>query len=99
MTKKYFLKNLKKIGFDKIMSKLYEESQLITDYDSLKNYIIDCINNDNNMLALHLLTSVYNSKGNSIWYYYDYTAGTYCTPICLNSKEDVENVFNFEIEN
>lgn len=48
------------------------------------------------MLALHIWNAVYNSDGDSEWYYYDYTAGTTCTPVCLNTVEDVETYIGFD---
>lgn len=96
MKKQNFIKKVNEYGFDKAMSDLYEESNCITDYDCLKGYIIECIEKDNNHLALHLLKGIYNSKGNSNWYYYIYSEGTMCTPDCLNTIEDVVALDLFE---
>ena len=86
------------MDFDKAMELLYEECNELTDYEALKKYIIKNINDDNNMLALHLLSAIYNSDGDSDWYYYDYTAGTLCTPVCLNNVDDVEQYIGFDKE-
>ncbi|MBO7124260.1 MAG: hypothetical protein J6V74_00260 [Bacteroidales bacterium] len=48
------------------------------------------------MLARDIWNAVYNSDGDSEWYYYDYTAGTTCTPVCLNTVEDVETYIGFD---
>lgn len=89
MTAKEFEEMVEKHGFDNAMKALYEECDLITDYDTLISFVISSIKKDNNMLALHVLNAIYNSEGDSNWYYYDYSEGTLCTPICLNTIEDV----------
>lgn len=90
--------NFESMDFDKAMELLYEECNELTDYEALKKYIIKNINDDSNMLALHLLSAIYNSDGDSDWYYYDYTAGTLCTPVCLNNVDDVEQYIGFDKE-
>lgn len=90
--------NFESMDFDKAMELLYEECNELTDYETLKKYIIKNINDDSNMLALHLLSAIYNSDGDSDWYYYDYTAGTLCTPVCLNNVDDVEQYIGFDKE-
>lgn len=94
MTRKEF----ESMNFDEAMEILYEESDMVTDYEMLKEYIIKNIQEDSNMLALHLLEAIYNSEGDSDWYYYDYTAGTTCTPVCLNDVDDVESFIGFDKE-
>lgn len=84
--------------FNEAMEELYDQSNVLTTYEMLKECIIQQIQNDNNMWALHLLEAIYNSEGNSNWYYYDYTAGTTCTPVCLNNVEDVESFIGFDEE-
>ncbi len=94
MTKEKF----ESMDFNEAMELLYEECNELTDYETLKGYIIKNINDDNNMFALHLLSAIYNSDGDSDWYYYDYTAGTCCTPVCLNNVDDVEQYIGFDKE-
>lgn len=84
--------------FNEAMEELYDQSNVLTTYEMLKECIIQQIQDDSNMLALHLLEAIYNSEGNSNWYYYDYTAGTLCTPVCLNNVEDVESFIGFDKE-
>lgn len=98
MTRKEFEIIEEEQGFDSAMEELYENSDVITTYKMLKSYIIECLEDDNNMLALHILEGVYNSEGDSYWYYYDYTAGTTCTPRCLNDIDDVEAYIGFDEE-
>lgn len=96
MKKKEFLKLVKEEGFGPAMRVLNETAYGLTDYETLKSYVINEIEEDNNMLALHIWNAVYNSEGDSEWYYYDYTAGTTCTPVCLNTVEDVETYIGFD---
>lgn len=90
MTKEQFEEIEEKEGFYTAMQALQENAYGITTYDILKQYVIKEIERDDNGLALHIWNAVYNSKGDSDWYYYDYTAGTTCTPICLNNADDCE---------
>lgn len=87
-----------KISFDEAMERLGEEKYVITTYESLKYFVINNIRDDENMLALHIWNAVYNSEGDSDWYYYDYSAGTTCTPVCLNDIDDVEQYIGFDEE-
>ena len=69
----------------------------ITSYDCLKDYAVEQLQGyDFNIgLALHILKAIYNSEGDSMMFYYDYTAGTCCTPACLNTVADVEKYISF----
>lgn len=95
MTKKRFETLVKKEGFENAMDYL-KENPLITDCASLKDYAIDCIKEDNIELAVHILQAINNSPTLSIWFYYDYIAGTRCTPQSLVCIDDVENYIGFE---
>ena len=94
MNRRTFKKIERESGFAEAISALSEECKEITHYDFLKERIIQCINEDNNGLALHLLSAIWNSEGDSDWYAYNYTEGTLSTPKCLNSYEDVEQYLN-----
>lgn len=85
------MKLVKEDGFGSAMGVLYETAYGLTDYETLKSYVINEIE-----IALHIWNAVYNSDGDSEWYYYDYTAGTTCTPVCLNTVEDVETYIGFD---
>lgn len=98
MKRSEFEKIMEETSFDEAMGYLCEENDCITTYEILKDFIIKCIDEDNNSLALFILDAVYNSEGDSDWYYYDYCAGTTCTPRRLNNIEDVEQYIGFDEE-
>lgn len=98
MKKSEFEKIMEESSFDKAMEQLYEENNSVTTYESLKDFIIKCINKDNDWLALFVLYTVYYSEGDSEWYYYDYCAGSTCTPQQLNNIDDVEQYIGFDEE-
>lgn len=98
MKRSEFEKIMEESSFDDAMALLYEESDTVTTYETLKCFVIQNIEEDNNMLALHIWNAVYNSEGDSDWYYYDYCAGTTCTPRRLNNIEDVEQYIGFDEE-
>lgn len=98
MTKERFEQAVEDLGFDEAMCLLWNQKDCITHYDSLKGFAQQKLDKDNVGLALHILNAIYNSDGNSDWYYYDYCAGTTCTPRCLNTIDDVENYIGFDKE-
>ena len=98
MKKSEFEKIEEEASFDDAMDQLYGENNCVTTYEALKGFVIQNIEEDCNMLALHIWNAVYNSEGDSDWYYYDYCAGTTCTPRCLNCIEDVEQYIGFDKE-
>lgn len=98
MKRSEFEKIMEESSFYGAMQQLWSEKDCVTTYEILKDFIIKCIDKDNNGLALFILYAVYNSEGDSDWYYYDYCAGTTCTPRCLNNIEDVEQYIGFDEE-
>lgn len=98
MKRSEFEKIVEESSFDDAMALLYEEQNCVTTYEALKYFVIKNIKEDENMLALHIWNAVYNSEGDSDWYYYDYCAGTTCTPQCLNDIDDVEQYIGFDEE-
>lgn len=84
-------KELYTMDFETAIEKLYEEKNEITFYDTLKTFIKEQINKDNIGFAIHLLQGIWDTDcGDSKYYKYDYSAGTYDTPKALNTLEDLE---------
>lgn len=98
MTREEFERIEEDFGFDEAMDELYQNENFVTNYNTLKEFAIDKIRDDDINLGLHILNAIYESTGNSEWFYYDFTAGTCCTPICLNNADDVETHIGFEEE-
>lgn len=98
MKRSRFERIMEESSFDEAMELLYEESDCVTTYEALKCFVIQNIEGDNNMLALHIWNAVYNSEVGSDWFHYDYSAGTTCTPQQLNNIEDVEQYIGFDKE-
>lgn len=98
MTRTQFEKLVDEQDFDYAIGELYNESNFITDYDNLKEFAKYQLDNDCVGFALHILNAIYNSDSNSDWFYYDFTAGTTCTPKCLSDVDDVENYIGFDEE-
>ena len=88
MTKKQF----ESMGFKDAMEQLYQESNCITTYEILIEYIKHCLDKEWLNLAQHILNGMYNSYGCSDWYYYDYSAGTACPVICINTINDLNGL-------
>lgn len=77
-------------SFDEVMEQLNEERDDITTYESLKEFVIQQIEEDRFFLAIHILESL--DKDMEEWYEYDYCMGTLQTPSSITIKEDVEHL-------
>lgn len=88
MTKKQFYR----MSFEDAIEQLNEERNDITSYEVLKEFIKEKLEEDNINLVLHLVKAIWEdtSVGDSDYYQYDYTMGTYDTPKALNTLEDLE---------
>ncbi|MCM1532362.1 MAG: hypothetical protein NC114_08845 [Ruminococcus flavefaciens] len=75
-------------GFDSAVEELIEERDDITTYDTLKEFIISKINDDNLIVALHVLQALDDCY--AIYYKYDYSMGTLSTPTPLFEEADLE---------
>lgn len=74
-----------------------KKKDTVTTCEVLRRFANQNIAEGNNMLALHIWRAIFYSK-DSDWYYYDYCAGTTCTPQRLNNIEDVEQYIGFDKE-
>lgn len=85
-------KELHKLTFENALNQLYDEVNTITSYEVLKDYIKLKIDEDNILLALHLLKALWEdtSLDDADYYNYDYTCGTCDTPTPLTCLEDLE---------
>ena len=93
------VKELNTMTFDEACAKLSEQNDLITTYESLKDFAIHMIQEDHLYLALHILEAIHSSPAD--YYDYDYSMGTLETPTALpltfdlvdycDDKEDVDD--------
>lgn len=77
-------------SFEDVMSQLDEERDDITTYERLKEFAIYKIENDDFLVAIHILDAI--NKDSAEWYDYDYCMGTLDTPISITKKEDIEHL-------
>ena len=75
---------------------LAKEYSDVTDYETLKEFAKDKIDDDNLYLAIHVIETI--NEEYSDYYIYDYSMGTLETPTAVNSKEDIEHLFDIEEE-
>lgn len=92
MTKKDF----EKMNFNEFMDWANENLWEISHEDSLKEYAIKLLQDDNFGLALHIINTIYENPYDTEWYKYDYSMGTLNTPIPITKKEDIEDLIDFE---
>lgn len=78
--------------FEEVMETLNEERDDITTYETLKEFAIEKINDDNFLVAIHILETLQNDSEE--WYLYDYCMGTLDTPSSVTCKEDVEHLID-----
>lgn len=81
-------------SFDEVMEQLYEERDLVTTYDMLKEFAKNRIDNDDMLMANHIISSIWNDPNpiDTDWYLYDYSSGSLDTPTSVSCKEDVEHL-------
>ena len=88
-------KDFEEMTLEEVMEKL-SDHDYITSYESLKDYAISLINDNNFFLAIHILEAL--NKCEVEYYQYDYCMGTLEEPTPIEEKEDVEHLIDFEDE-
>ena len=85
-------KELYKLSFEDAVNELSCETNTITTYDTLKDFIKLQIDKENNFLAYHLIKAIWEDETpfDSDYYDYDYTMGTLDKPTPLFNLEDLE---------
>lgn len=78
--------------FEEVMEALDEERDDVTTYESLKEFAVNNVENDNLLVAIHILEALQNDSEE--WYLYDYCMGTLETPSSVTCKEDVEHLID-----
>jgi hypothetical protein len=86
------------ISFDELLDLAYEEVSDITTEDILIDFAKTKIDDDNIMMALHVLNAIYDNPYDTEYYLYDYNMGTLETPKPITCKEDFEDYIDFEDE-
>ena len=81
------VKELYTMDFNEACEKLSEQTDLITTYESLKDYAIHMIQEDHLYLALHILEAIHSSPAD--YYDYDYSMGTLEDPTPLTLTFDL----------
>lgn len=77
-------------NFENVMEQLNEERDDITTYETLKEFAKEKIEEDNLLVAIHILEALQNDD--TEWYEYDYCMGTLQTPSGITEKEHVEHM-------
>ena len=88
-------KDFEEMTLEEVIGKL-SDHDYITSYESLKDYVINLINDNNFFLAIHILEAL--KKCETEYYQYDYCMGTLEEPTPIEEKEDVEHLIDFEDE-
>lgn len=94
MTKQEF----EAMDFDVFMEWAYEYLDDVTTVDTLIEYAICKIKDDDIGMALHVLNAVYDNPYDTEWYRYDYCMGKLETPTPITEKADLEDLMFFEDE-
>ena len=80
--------------FEEVMEELNMERDDITSYEMLKEYATEKIEENNFLVAIHILKALQSDTAE--WYKYDYCMGTLQTPSGIKDKEDVEHMIDYE---
>ena len=83
------INELNKLTFDEAVEKLQEETNCITTIDTLKDFAIKNINEDNLFLSIHILKAL--QENTTDYYNYDYYIGTLDTPTPITNLKDLED--------
>ena len=78
--------------FEEVMEQLNEEKDDITTYETLKDFAKEKIENDDLLVAIHILEALQNDDAE--WYEYDYCMGTCQTPSGITKKEDITHMID-----
>ena len=73
---------------------LAKEYSDVTDYETLKEFAKDKIDDDHFFLAEHVIKALKEEQAD--YYIYDYSMGTLETPTAVTCKEDIEHLFDIE---
>lgn len=87
-TKKMTRNELYKMGFEKAVTELSENNDIISAREILKDFAIKEIDSENLFVAIHILNALNDSDAN--YYNYDYSMGTLDTPMPIETLEDLE---------
>lgn len=94
MTRKKF----EAISFDNLMIWAYMNLDDVTDEETLKEFAMEKLQDDNFGMALHIINAIYENPYDTEWYRYDYSMGTLQTPSPIVDKEDIEDLIFFDDE-
>lgn len=83
------------LELEELISILIENDAHITDEETLKEFIIKKVQDDDWYLATHLLNYIWENGTSSEYYIYDYSMGTLDNPTPIDTKEDLEDFIDF----
>lgn len=84
------------LDFEELMEVLNEEYDNITTRDMLKEFIKIKIDEDDWLVAKHVLDAMWDDPQcyDVEWWDYDYSMGTLDTPVSIKCKEDIEHLID-----
>lgn len=94
MTRKEF----ETMSFEDFIEWAKENLNDVTDEEILKEFAIEKLQDDNFIMALHIINAIYNNPYDTEYYRYDYSMGTLETPTPITDKEDLEDLIFFDGE-
>jgi hypothetical protein len=86
------------MSFDELMEWAYENLDDVTDEETLKQFAMCKLEDDDFGMALHIINAIYDNPYSPEWYRYDYCMGRLQTPSPIADKEDIEDLIFFEDE-
>lgn len=86
------------MSFDELMEWAYENLDDVTDEETLKQFAMCNLEDDDFGMTLHIINAIYENPYNTEWYRYDYCMGRLQTPSPITDKEDIEDLIFFEDE-
>lgn len=87
-----------KMHFDELVEWASENLEELTYEDTLISFAKQKLDDDNLLVAVHILNAIYNNPYDTELYLYNYDMGVLETPTPVISKEDFERLIDFDNE-
>ena len=86
------------MSFENLMEWAVENLDGITTEDTLKDFAMEKLQNDDFGMVLHIINAIYDNPYNTEFYRYDYSMGTLETPTPIMDAEDIIDLVDFDDE-
>lgn len=87
---------LEEMNFEEQMSWAMQNIDYVTTEETLKQFVVESVENDKFNMALHILNAIWDNQYTTEYYRYDYSMGTLETPTPIIELDDIEDLIDFD---